>query len=71
MNTYNFALYQYFKIAVYSPEKSSMLLAWYALGEADTANRPYKLRLASKYDKYTLERARIGRYADENGLLSA
>ena len=48
-----------------------MLLAWYALGEADTANRPYKLRLASKYDKYTLERARIGRYADENGLLSA
>ena len=47
-----------------------MLLAWYALGEADTVNRPYKLRLASKYNKYTLERARIRRYADENGLLS-
>jgi len=58
-----------------SPGKNFVLLAWYAPGEADTANRPYKLSLVSKYNKYTLERARMGegvltKTADQ-GLLSA
>ena len=34
-------------------------------------NRPYKLDLTSKCNKYTLERARMGRCANENGLAKA
>ena len=33
-----------------------------------TDNRPYKLGLTSKYNEYNLERARMGRCADKNGM---
>ena len=37
------------------------------LGKHTADNRPYKLSLTSKYYKYTLERARMGRCTDNNG----
>ena len=33
--------------------------------------RPYELGFSLKYNKYTLERARMGRCADENGPAKA
>jgi len=41
------------------------------LGKQTTANRPYKLGLSSKYNKYTLKRARMGTCADQNGPAKA
>ena len=41
------------------------------LGKQTVASRPYELGLTSKYNKYTLERASMGRCADENGLAKA
>ena len=43
------------------------------MGNQTAANRPYELGLTSKYNKYTLERARarMGRCADENGTAKA
>ena len=38
------------------------------MGKQTTDNRPYKLSLTSKHNKYTLERVRMGRCADKNGL---
>jgi len=35
------------------------------------ANRPYELGLSFKCNKYALERARMGRCADENGPAKA
>ena len=40
------------------------------LGKKTIDNRPYELGLTSKY-KYTLERARMGRCANENSLVKA
>jgi len=35
------------------------------------ANRPYELGLISKYNKYTLERGKMGRCAHQNGTVKA
>jgi len=37
------------------------------LGKQTAANRPYELGLTLMYNKYTLERASMGRCANENG----
>jgi len=41
------------------------------LGKQTVANRPYELRLTLKYNKFALERASMGRCADENGPAKA
>ena len=41
------------------------------LGKQTAANRPYELSLTLKYSKYTLERARMGTCADQNGPAKA
>jgi len=35
------------------------------LGKQTVTSRPYELDLTSKYNKYSLERARMGRYANK------
>jgi len=73
-------LYQYFKIALCSLEYKMSVIP-HSLGRnvtndgmllekqtADNRLRPYKFE---KYNKYTLERARMGRCADENSLAKA
>ena len=40
------------------------------MGKKTIDSRPYELSLTSKY-KYTLERARMGRCANENSLVKA
>ena len=82
---YDYALHLVLQeIAVYSPEnamlvipfspgRSFMFLTRYTLGEAGCRQymyRPYELSLSSKY-KYTPERARMGRCADENNPVKA
>ena len=42
-----------------------MSLMRYALEKQTTASRSYELGLILKYNKYTLERARMGRYAQK------
>ena len=57
----------------FSPGRNFMSLTRYTLGEAGRRQymyRPYELSLSSKY-KYTLERARMGRCADENNPVKA
>jgi len=41
------------------------------LGKQTAANRPYELGLTLMYNKYTLERASMGRCANENGRAKA
>jgi len=41
------------------------------LEKQTAANWPYELSLTSKYSKYTLEGARVGRCADKNDLAKA
>jgi len=41
------------------------------LEKQTVASRPYELGLTLKYNKYTLERARTRRCADENGPVKA
>jgi len=41
------------------------------LGKKTAANKPSELGLTSNYNKYTLERARMGRCVDENGPAKA
>ena len=75
----DYTLYQYFKIAVYSPGNVDVSNSSVSRKEFRVSNEvhswgsrpwPYKFGLTSKY-KYTLERARMGRCANENGSAKA